>query len=111
MLSFPFIALGRNLRWRADDDLHREQLPLRDLAGCRKQEGESRDYYVTSTSWRDEVCRGLDSKAVATQLVERGLLLAPETGPHRAKLITVPGYDRLRLYHIPSSTLEGDRND
>jgi uncharacterized protein (DUF927 family) len=82
------------------------RIPPRDLAGFRKQEPDGWDYYITTSAWRDEVCRGLDSRAVASQLAERGMLLVPTSGPHRAKSIKVPGYNRLRLYHIPARFLE-----
>lgn len=87
------------------------RIPPRDLAGFRKQEADGWDYYITTSAWRDEVCRGLDSRAVASQLAEREMLLIPNSGPHRAKSIKVPGYNRLRLYHIPARFLEADRDD
>jgi putative DNA primase/helicase len=87
------------------------RIPPRDLAGFRKQEPDGWDYYITTSAWRDEVCSGLDSRALAAQLAERGLLLLPPSGPHRAKSIKVPGHNKLRLYHIPAHFLEADRDD
>lgn len=87
------------------------RIPPRDIAGFRKQEGEGWDFYITTSSWRDEVCSGLDSRALAAQLAERGFLLVPPSGPHRAKSIKVPRHNRLRLYHIPARFLEADRDD
>lgn len=87
------------------------RIPPRDLAGFRKQEADGWDYYITTSAWRDEVCRGLDSRAVASQLAKRGMLLLPTSGPHRAKSIKVPGYNRLRLYHLPARFSEADRDD
>jgi putative DNA primase/helicase len=57
------------------------------------------------------VCRGLDAKAVASNLAERGMLLTPGSGPHRAKSISIPGHGKVRLYHIPARFLEADRDD
>jgi putative DNA primase/helicase len=87
------------------------RIPLRDIAGFRKQERDGWDFYITTSAWRDEVCRGLDSRALAGQLADRGLLLVPPSGPHRAKSIKVPGHNRMRLYHIPACLLEADRDD
>jgi uncharacterized protein (DUF927 family) len=90
--------------WASSDD--RPRVPLRDLAGYRKSDGEGWDYFVTTSAWRDEICRGFDAKALAGTMAERGLLLTPEHGPHRAKAVTVPGVGKLRLYHVPASFLE-----
>jgi uncharacterized protein (DUF927 family) len=88
-----------------------QRLPARDVAGFRKHEGDGWDYFVTTSAWREEVCAGLNASALAGALAERGLLRVPEKGPHRAKAITVPGYGKLRLYHLPACLLEGDGDD
>jgi putative DNA primase/helicase len=85
-----------------------QRLPVRDVAGFRKREGEGWDYFVTTSAWREEVCAGLNLSALAGALAERGFLLVPEKGSHRAKLVTVPGHGRLRLYHLPARLLEED---
>jgi len=87
------------------------RIPPRDLAGFRKQEADGWDYYITTSAWRDEVCCGFDTRALASQLAERGMLLVPTSGLHRSKSIKVPGYNKLRLYHIPARFLEADRDD
>ena len=88
-----------------------ERLPLRDLAGFRKRAGEGWDFYITPSAWREEVCAGLNAKAVAGTLAERGMLLVPEKGSHRSKSETVPGYGKLRLYHVATGFLEEDHHD
>jgi hypothetical protein len=82
-----------------------QRLPVRDVAGFRKREGEGWDFFVTTAAWREEVCAGLNAQALAGTLAERGLLLVPYKGPHRAKLVTVPGHGKLRLYHLPARLL------
>jgi putative DNA primase/helicase len=94
--------------WEINAD---QRLPLRDLVGFRKRAGEGWDFYVTPSAWREEVCAGLNAKAVAGTLAERGMLILPEKGPHRAKLETVSGYGKLRVYHIPARFLEEDGHD
>jgi putative DNA primase/helicase len=64
------------------------------------------DYYVTTSAWKEEVCRGFDSKRLAATLAQRGLLDAPDT-TRRAKFLTVPGHGKLRLYHVLSALMEG----
>ena len=56
-----------------------------------------------------QVERKKDGTAV-TQ-ADRGMLLKPDKGSHRAKVITAPGYGKLRLYHIPARFLEADGDD
>jgi uncharacterized protein (DUF927 family) len=87
------------------------RVPLREIAGFRKREGESWDYYVTTSAWKTEVCAGLDSRAVAGQLAELGFLIVPDAGPHRSKSVSVPGYGKLRLYHLPARLLEAEADD
>lgn len=82
--------------------------PQRDLAGFRKRETDEWDYFVTSSAWKEEVCRGFDGRAVAQHLAERGWLVAPSGGRHRAKSIAVPGNGKFRLYHIAGSFLEAE---
>ena len=85
--------------------------PVRDIAGFRKREGEGWDYYVTTEAWRSEVCVGSNAQALSASLAEKGLLLVPAKGPHRSKSLTVPGYGKIRLYHVPGLLLEADHDE
>ena len=89
----------------------RQPPPICDLAGFRKRSGDGWDCYVTPSAWRGEACQGFDAKATAAALVERGFLIPPENGPHRATFMSVPGYGKMRLYHLSARLLEGDQND
>lgn len=91
--------------WAKEAPTH---IPIRDVAGYRQQVGEGWDYYVTSPAWK-EICAGLDSRRVASVMNRKGFIVAAE-GAHLSKLVRVPGYGRLRLYHIASSFLEGSEN-
>jgi uncharacterized protein (DUF927 family) len=90
---------------------HNSTVPIKDLAGFRKREGERWDYYITTSAWREEVFQGSDPRAIASHFVDRGLLLPPASGRHRAKSLQVPGYGKLRLYHVPAKVLEEDLDD
>jgi putative DNA primase/helicase len=86
------------------------RVPLRDIAGYRKRSEDGWEYFVTATAWRDEVCRGFDSRALAAAMVARDLM-EPGNGDHRAKLINVPELGRVRLYHLPPRFLENEKRD
>jgi hypothetical protein len=81
------------------------------VAGYRKRVTDGWDFYITTSAWKEEVCAGLNSRAVAEMLENRGMLLVPEKGPHRAKPVAVLGHGKLRLYHIPASFLEAEGDD
>jgi len=37
----------------------------RDVAGYRQKVGDGWDYFITTTAWKEEVCRGLDARRLA----------------------------------------------
>lgn len=74
------------------------------LAGYRERDGDAWDFYFTPGAWR-EALAGLDPKAIAKALAEKGLL-EPGEGRHAAKQIRVPGYGTQRLYHVKAAILE-----
>ena len=78
------------------------------LAGFRKKTkaGEGWEFPATSEAW-PEVTAGFDPRSLAGALVERGLLIPPENGSHRAKSVRIPGHGQRRVYHIPARILEG----
>jgi putative DNA primase/helicase len=89
--------------WESDRDT---RIHPRDVAGFRQKVGDGWDYFVTTSAWKEEVCRGFDSKRLAATLAQRGLLDAPDS-TRRAKSLTVPGHGKLRLYHVLSTLMEG----
>ncbi len=91
------------------EDDHDRRIQPRDVAGYRQKVGEGWDYFVTTTAWKEEVCRGLDARRVAAILEQKGVLLA-DSPRHRAKVIRIPEYGRLRLYHIPARFMEDDHD-
>jgi len=77
----------------------------RDVAGFRKREGDGWDYYVTSSAWREEVCKGYNGTTIAAALQQRGLLVVGEQG-RLSSVMRVPGGGPQRLYHLHSKLLE-----
>ena len=85
------------------------KVQLREIAGFRKREADNTwDFFVTTAAWRAEVCAGMDGQALARQLAERGLLVVPATGKRQSKSMNVPGFGKLRLYHLSARFLAED---
>lgn len=92
--------------WEEDQD---KRIQPRDVAGYRQKVGDGWDFFVTTTAWKEEICRGLDARRIAAILEQKGMLVT-DTPRHRAKVIRVPEHGRLRLYHVPASFLEADND-
>lgn len=92
--------------WEDDQD---KRIQPRDVAGYRQKVGDGWDYFITTTAWKEEVCRGLDARRVAAILEQKGGLLC-DTKTHRTNVCRVPGHGRLRLYHVPARFLEADHD-
>ncbi|MGY4355382.1 putative DNA primase/helicase [Bradyrhizobium sp. i1.3.1] len=88
--------------WEVDQDT---RIHPRDVAGYRQKVGDGWDYFVTTTAWKEEICRGLDARRLAATMATKGYMDAPDPA-RRAKHVRVPGHGQLRLYHIVSRLLE-----
>jgi putative DNA primase/helicase len=85
-----------------------QSIPVREVAGFRERVAEEWDYYVTPAAWK-EACAGLDPRRTAAMMKLKGYLI-PGEGAHLAESVRVPGFGKLRLYHIRASFLE-DANE
>ena len=92
--------------WENDQD---NRIQPRDVAGYRQKVGDGWDFFITTTAWKEEVCRGTDARRLAATLAQKGYLDAPDAN-RRAKQIRVPGHGQQRLYHVLAHMLEGDEN-
>jgi len=93
---------------RSDFDRSRpSRIAQRDVAGYREKVGDGWDFYVTGSAWKDEICRGLDHRRLAATMQAKGFIESA-VGAHIGKSVRVPGYGKLRLYHIPARFLEED---
>ncbi len=54
--------------------------PAPNRAGWRRDNGEAREWLILPEAWKNEVCKGLDSKATARLLSDRGMLRRSDTG-------------------------------
>jgi uncharacterized protein (DUF927 family) len=93
--------------WEEGDE---RRVPVRDIAGYRRQTNDGWDYYVTTAAWREEICRGFDPRALAAVMVTHGMM-EPENGDRHAKSVRVPGRGKLRLYHLPARFLRDEHHD
>jgi uncharacterized protein (DUF927 family) len=87
------------------DNRNESRVPPRDVAGYRQKVGDGWDFFVTTSAWKEEVCRGYDARRLAATMAQHGYMDAPDAS-RRAKLVRVPGVGQLRLYHVLSSVLE-----
>jgi uncharacterized protein (DUF927 family) len=105
-----FISAHGASRFLAAWDDKADETRITNLAGFRKRvsdgEGSAFDFYVTTEAWV-EVCSGFDPKSLASSLAERGMLLTPEEGQHRAKKLRIPGHGQRRVYHLSAEMLGG----
>ncbi|HWL04245.1 MAG TPA: DUF927 domain-containing protein [Xanthobacteraceae bacterium] len=92
--------------WEVDQD---KRIQPRDVAGYRQKVGDGWDFFITTTAWKEEVCRGLDARRVAAILEQKGGILC-STSSHKTNVVRVPGHGRLRLYHVPARFLEADHD-
>lgn len=72
------------------DEDHDKRIQPRDVAGYRQKVGDGWDYFVTTTAWKEEVCRGLDARRVAAILEQKGMLVT-DNPRHRAEGHPHPG--------------------
>jgi uncharacterized protein (DUF927 family) len=90
---------------RLDDS---ESRPVANRAGWRKGAGAEREWLIPSTTWRADICHGLDPKLVARVLAERGMLERASDGLQPVRKIE--GVNT-RVYIVKASIFDGGRNE
>jgi uncharacterized protein (DUF927 family) len=81
-------------------------IPVRDLAGYRKQTVDGSEYYITCDAWKDDVCKGRNAKTIAAEMLRRGFLRGDGDG-RANRPVTVPGgIGKRRLYCVRAGFLE-----
>jgi uncharacterized protein (DUF927 family) len=76
-------------------------------AGWRELNGDEWDYFILFPVWRNEVCQGFNSRAIAQALRERGLLRADDLN-RLTRQKRGPGGDGARVYHVFGRILADD---
>ena len=59
---------------RFEDQDQPERRPTPNKAGCRRRTRHGREYLINTGTFRKEICQGLDHRAVARLLRDRGAL-------------------------------------
>ena len=68
------------------------------------------EYFVIPSVFTKEMCGGLHAPAIATAMIERGLLVKDPEGKSSVRE-TPPGYNRLRLYHLLPDVIGGHEEE
>ncbi len=80
-------------------------------AGFRRRtttvDGLQWEYLILPEVWKNEVCKGLDPKHVASALKKRMLLRVEGPGRHQTK-VRMAEHGRLRVYQVSGDILEGN---
>ncbi len=67
----------------------------------RKNDMDEWEYYVFPLVFKNDICRGFDSRMLAAELIQREMLM-PDKNGKASKAIAPPGTKRKRLYHFSS---------
>ncbi|PEQ12686.1 hypothetical protein B2G71_10290 [Novosphingobium sp. PC22D] len=77
-------------------------------AGFWRDDGVGgREYLIPAPTWRNEVCRGLNSKRVAALLIERRHIV-PDGEGKASRTFSAPGMGKARFYVVRTSIFGGD---
>jgi putative DNA primase/helicase len=80
--------------------------PVINRAGFRKAGDDGWTFYILPEVWRREVCKGIDAKAVASAMAERGWLA--REGKHMTCKARIPGEGHQRVYVVSPAFLSAD---
>jgi uncharacterized protein (DUF927 family) len=107
-----FIAAHGSSRFEdTSSKLDGHDLRISNRAGFkRRNDAGDWEYLILTDPWRDEVCAGLNPKRVARVLAGRQLLLG-WTARSMAASVRVPGHERVRVYCVSGTILEGEPAD
>ena len=94
---------------RVKDDKKQEEILNRSIinrAGFKSFENDKYVYAVLPEVFKDEICKGFDSKYVAKLLVKQNIITGADGRPSR--VITLPGMGQKRCYIFLPSVLEDE---
>jgi uncharacterized protein (DUF927 family) len=83
-----------------DDNDRHEPRPTINRAGVRRRTSYGlTEFYVFPETFKTELCAGFDAKALAKELVKRGLLETDKDGK-ASRAVRLPGIGKKRVYHF-----------
>jgi putative DNA primase/helicase len=77
-------------------------------AGFVRSGEEGKEYLIFPRTFKNEVCKGQDSKAVARELAERGFLVVGGGDSRLTMVVRPPGIKKTRMYVVMESILTGE---
>lgn len=81
---------------------------IHNRAGFKRDTGLGTvEYLIPASTWRNEVCAGLNAKTVAKLLIEKGHLL-PDASGKASRTETAPGMGKARFYVVSESIFGGE---
>ena len=103
-----FIALHGETRFaplsEADDDEAKHGPRTAARVGWRRVVDDETEYLILPTTWRSEVCKGIDPNAAASVLAKAGLLKRDSDGLQPK--VSIPGEGRPRVYVLSGRILD-----
>jgi putative DNA primase/helicase len=101
-----FHGMARFIPAWEEHEKNEKNVTWRDVAGYRRKTEQGWDFYVTTSAWKDQVCRGLDHRRLAASLGAKGLIQRSGADSRWANVVAVPGHGKTRLYHLTAALLE-----
>lgn len=101
-----FISTHGNSRFQPMDGC--DGTVIHNRAGFKRESGlGTMEYLIPAATWRNEVCRGLNPKAVAALLISMGHMIPGSEGK-ASRSETAPGMGKARFYVVSQSIFGGD---
>jgi hypothetical protein len=94
------------------DVVHTDERTM-NRAGFRRRNADGQwEYLVLPEAWKDELCPGVDAKALAGEMAARGLLMPSGDKDKRLdRKEYIPGLGRLRVFRVLPAILSGSVGD
>jgi uncharacterized protein (DUF927 family) len=79
--------------------------PVPNRAGWRREYREAREWLILPEAWKNEICKGLDPRATARLLADRGMLRRSDSGGRLPRSERTP-HGIKRVYVLSLRVLE-----
>jgi putative DNA primase/helicase len=88
------------------EDLNSEGFVTGLRVGFRKHDKHQTEYLVLPTLWQTELCKGYDAKAVADEMIRRGLLIPDKHGKSSTSM-RLGHHGQMRVYRLSPTIING----
>lgn len=101
-----FISTHGNSRFQPMES--NDGVVIYNRAGFKRETGlGTMEYLIPATTWKNEVCRGLSSKAVAALMIANGHMV-PDASGKASRVENAPGMGKARFYVVGQSIFGGE---